>query len=77
MACTTICADSKEQRDEAWEDRNTIDGDGCNHNCTVENYYVCEGDTEINKDTCTKCKEGKYQDNTTHPEFWVTRCRDG
>lgn len=36
------CADGNKESDEACDDGNTIDGDGCSSTCTIEPWYTCE-----------------------------------
>ena len=54
-----ICGDGKLFGDEACDDGNTADEDGCSSSCTVECGYGCDGGSPTTQDTCTTvCGDG-------------------
>ena len=42
-----VCGDGIVTEDEACDDGNTVDGDGCTANCTIEEGYACEGSPSV------------------------------
>jgi fibro-slime domain-containing protein len=41
QACTPVCGDGNQDPDEACDDGNRLDGDGCSSACTVEEGFAC------------------------------------
>ncbi|CAG9322898.1 unnamed protein product [Blepharisma stoltei] len=50
--CTEICGDGRNMGEAECDDGNTINGDGCSANCTVESGWSCSGGSMSNPDTC-------------------------
>jgi cysteine-rich repeat protein len=46
-----VCGDGKVNGEQC-DDGNTLDGDGCSANCTVENYYECVNGTMTTPSFC-------------------------
>ena len=46
QACFEICGDGKHLGLNECDDGNTVNRDGCSHNCTIETGYVCEAIVE-------------------------------
>ena len=50
---TGICGNGFALHDlEQCDDNNTVSGDGCSHNCTIEEGYNCSGGSALGPDTC-------------------------
>lgn len=45
--CTALCGDGMFRLDEACDDGNLVDGDGCSSVCEVEEYYYCRGEPSL------------------------------
>jgi cysteine-rich repeat protein len=50
--CKEICGDGR-VFDLACDDGNTLKGDGCSSNCTIENRYDCVNGTPTAPSICT------------------------
>ena len=53
--CTVIpniCGDGIKKSSEICDDGNTVNGDGCSHNCQIEIGFTCSGGSQYTKDTC-------------------------
>jgi cysteine-rich repeat protein len=73
----TTWGDSIQAGAEKCDDGNTADSDGWAGNCsTVETGYVCASASYTSVDVCTLWAAGYYQDSSTNPTVWVTRCGD-
>ena len=54
-----LCGDSQFSSAEAWDDGNTVDGDGCASDCQqIENGWICTDSSTGQKDTCSKWAVG-------------------
>ena len=74
----SIWGDGKEVGTEKCDDGNTISGDGWKGDCsTVESSWVWSGGSSTTKDVCNFWTSGWYQNSSTNPEAWITRCGDG
>ena len=63
---------------EKWDDGNTSNSDGWSSDCaSVESNYVWSGGSVNNKDTCTLCTTGLYQNNLSNPTLWIPHWGDG
>jgi cysteine-rich repeat protein len=73
--CKTICGDGKVFPPEACDDGNTVDGDGCSHDCTmIEAGWSCTGGSPTSPSVCTPiCGDGLR----VGPEREIGRCDDG
>jgi cysteine-rich repeat protein len=66
QVCFEICGDGKHLGLNECDDGNTLNRDGCSHNCTIETGFVCE---TIKNSMISNCSEicgdlrnfGKYQ----------------
>ena len=76
--CIYKCGDGFKVSEEKWDDGNTISGDGCSSDCiTIESNYLCSGGSPTSKDIWNKWDKGFYQNSSTNPTSWVTKCGDG
>ena len=60
--CEPKCGDGSKVGWEvsACEDGNTVDGDGCSSECSVESGYLCKGGSESSIDICAViCGDGR------------------
>ena len=75
-SCITKWGDSKKAGSEAWEDGNTINGDGCSSSCTIESTYSWAGGSLTSIDTWVSWSSGFYQD-ISNPSKWIPKWGDG
>lgn len=69
VTCTpAICGDGNRRANEACDDSNTADGDGCSSTCEVEANYTCTGAIGA-ASTCARCGDGV--------RIAAERCDDG
>jgi cysteine-rich repeat protein len=74
----TLWGDGKKAGTEKCDDGNTINGDGCNGDCTsVETGWVCSGGSTTTTDAWTFCTAGFYQNDATTPTTCITQWGDG
>jgi len=68
--CKEICGDGKNYGMYACDDGNIENGDGCDKNCQIEEYYECKGGNRTDPDICIYKKQPviisfKYYGNRT------------
>jgi cysteine-rich repeat protein len=51
-SCIPECGDGMVYLDEACDDGNTMNGDGCSSTCTIEKYYNCKNGSTTHKSDC-------------------------
>eukprot|EP00347_Sterkiella_histriomuscorum_P006905 403350981 len=51
--CREKCGDGKDYQELECDDGNSVSGDGCSQNCTIEDTYYCQGGTINNPDLCS------------------------
>ena len=59
VTCSTVCGDSIVIGSEECDDGNSINGDGCSSNCSIENNFACN--TVVNTSVCVECVGATYQ----------------
>jgi cysteine-rich repeat protein len=52
ILCAPVCGDGQLKPEEACDDGNLNDGDGCSAACRVENHFVCNGTTPVGASEC-------------------------
>lgn len=50
--CVEICGDGK-RFESSCDDGNTVNGDGCDDNCNVEDGWTCQGGSSIRQSSCS------------------------
>ena len=53
QACATACGDGNIDPNEACDDGNQLDGDGCSSKCTTETGFVCTPTTHVDSSPCS------------------------
>ena len=53
QACSTACGDGNIDPNEACDDGNQLDGDGCSSKCTTETGFVCTPTTHVDSSPCS------------------------
>jgi large repetitive protein len=60
MTCTELCGDGFNMGIDECDDKNTVSGDGCDSNCTVELGWTCGTGSFARPDLCFEiCGDGR------------------
>jgi len=70
QACATACGDGNIDPNEACDDGNQLDGDGCSSKCTTETGFVCTPTTHVDSSPCSTDQTSQCLELPVHlPRF--------
>ena len=68
-ACEEICGDGVVVGSEQCDNRNVLDGDGCNSTWYIEDDWACYGGSSSHHSTCIECTAGFIQNS--NKDNWI------